>query len=302
MRWLYHITPFGKAKRGESFTSPSLSSEGFIHASFAASVAESARLYFGADQPLEVVKIDPRRLDVRWVAEPTPRGPMPHIFGPVVGDAIREIIAWPSAHSSETRVALEDEIELTKIAVIAFEGMTLLDLVGLLDPLSRLRSVGLTAQFDIEVISATSTCDWQAHGASFHVTQTRPDLSRVDVLVIPGGPGARDRIADPSLLAWLASFPPNRLTATVCTGSLFLAALGRLEQRRAATHSSARALLEEHGAKVEHQRVVSDGPYITGGGVTCAIDVGLALVARLTSHETAQKIAAQMEFPWSPAE
>jgi uncharacterized protein (DUF952 family) len=59
----------------------SLATEGFIHASYREKVVESARLYFPADAELRVMEIDPTGLDVR-VAE-TPRGPMPHIHGPI---------------------------------------------------------------------------------------------------------------------------------------------------------------------------------------------------------------------------
>ncbi len=65
----------------DRYHAKSLATEGFIHASYRGKVEESARLYFPAGADLRVLEVDPTGLDVR-VAE-TPRGPMPHIYGPI---------------------------------------------------------------------------------------------------------------------------------------------------------------------------------------------------------------------------
>jgi uncharacterized protein (DUF952 family) len=75
VRWLYHVKVAGPLP--DPYAPPSLAAEGFVHCSYLPAVAESARLYFPPDAALEILKIDPRGLDVE-VAE-TPRGPMPHV-------------------------------------------------------------------------------------------------------------------------------------------------------------------------------------------------------------------------------
>ena len=87
MRWLYHVLPADVAL-GEPYAPPSLVQEGYIHCSFRDAAAESARLYFPAGVPLRVLQIDPRRVrgEVRVVE--TPRGPMPHVHGPIPRAAI----------------------------------------------------------------------------------------------------------------------------------------------------------------------------------------------------------------------
>jgi uncharacterized protein (DUF952 family) len=74
--------------QGAAYTHDSLRTEGFIHASFAQGVHESARLYFAPNASLWVLKIDPRHLQKILRVEETPRGPMPHLFGPILADAI----------------------------------------------------------------------------------------------------------------------------------------------------------------------------------------------------------------------
>lgn len=91
MRWLYHVT-FRVRADISPYTVDSLYKEGFIHASYASSVAESARLYFPPGSDLVVLQIDPRKLDVPVEIVETPRGPMPHIHGPIARDAIAGVL------------------------------------------------------------------------------------------------------------------------------------------------------------------------------------------------------------------
>jgi cyclohexyl-isocyanide hydratase len=99
-------------------------------------------------------------------------------------------------------------------------------------------------------------------------------------------------------LRWLATFPPNRLAASVCTGSLLWAAEGRLKKKRATTHASAMDALENFGAIAQRgARVVADEAVLTAAGVTASLDLGLELVARFTDMATRQAIAKQMEMP-----
>jgi uncharacterized protein (DUF952 family) len=93
MRWLYHLRVSGQ-RRAEPYAPESLGSEGFVHASYRDEVAESARLYFPAGAALEVLRIDPRRLDIPVVGATTPRGEMPHIHGSIPAVAIVEVLPF----------------------------------------------------------------------------------------------------------------------------------------------------------------------------------------------------------------
>ena len=58
-----------------------------------------------------------------------------------------------------------------------------------------------------------------------------------DVVSVPGGIGTRQLIHDDTIRAWLQSVHPNtKLTTSVCTGALLLAAAGLLDGLTAATH------------------------------------------------------------------
>lgn len=91
MVWIYHILPRGSWAGGD-LTPASLAAEGFVHGSYQHAVAESARLYFPAGVALDVLQIDPRRLDVPVEVAATPRGPMPHIWGRIPAAAIVAVL------------------------------------------------------------------------------------------------------------------------------------------------------------------------------------------------------------------
>jgi uncharacterized protein (DUF952 family) len=88
MRWLYHLLRADE-QTADPYAPPSLSSEGFVHCSYRDAVRESARLYFPPGVALDVLQIDPRRLDAPLDIAATPRGPMPHVHGAIPAHAIR---------------------------------------------------------------------------------------------------------------------------------------------------------------------------------------------------------------------
>ncbi len=290
MRWLYHLLPRG-TDLGEAYAPASLASEGFVHASYRDDVRESARLYFPANAALEVLRIDPRRLPARVVAEPTPRGPMPHVHGAIPRDAVTSVLALDELDEAPDRVTG------TRFGFVAFEGMTLLDLVGVLDPVSRIATMGFDPTSICAVVSAGAPLVWGGHGAALVAHRVKPPLDEFDVLVVPGGHGTRTLEHDPALAEWLATFPESRLAASVCTGSLLLGAAGRLRGLRATTHRSAMGELAKYGATAVDARLVDEGATVTAGGVTCALDLGLYLVRRFEGDAVAERIAAQMHLP-----
>ncbi len=293
VRWLYHILPSGAAPSldgppGAVFSPPSLATEGFVHASYAPKVRESAALYFPPGSDLQVLRIDPRRLACRVVEAATPRGPMPHVHGAIPIDAIR------AASSLDGFSEAVDAVRGAAFGFVGFAGMTLLDLVGVLDPVSRVRTMG----FDPELTCEVSTLDGPYAQDGLRVSSAhRPPLANYDVVVVAGGLAARTLADDPENHAYFQAFPENRIAASVCTGALFWGAAGRLRGLRATTHRSALDRLAGFGAEADPgSRVVDAGQRITAGGVTAGLDLGLHLVRRLYGADVAARIANQMEY------
>ncbi|OMC13676.1 thiamine biosynthesis protein ThiJ [Mycolicibacter heraklionensis] len=129
------------------------------------------------------------------------------------------------------------------------------------------------------------------------------EVSEPDVLVVPGGIGTRTLLDDAELLDWVRNAHTHtRFTASVCTGSLLLAAAGLLDGLTATTHWSAVDLLEHLGARYVEQRVVEHLPQriVTSAGVSSGIDMALRLAELLADAETARAIQLLIEYDPQP--
>src|SRR5215471_4474735 len=103
--------------------------------------------------------------------------------------------------------------------------------------------------------------------------ELRPDTPfdrcpALDVLCIPGGPGAFELLGDAAVIAAIRAIAARaRFVTSVCTGAFLLGAAGLLARRRATTHWASRELLRAFGAILGEGRIVVDGNLITSGGI-----------------------------------
>ena len=81
---------------------------------------------------------------------------------------------------------------------------------------------------------------------------------------------------------------------------MVLAAAGLLAGRRATTHWASHDFLARLGAIPVQARVVTDGKFATGGGVTAGIDMALAVVSELFGREAAEAVQLNLEHPPEP--
>jgi putative intracellular protease/amidase len=130
---------------------------------------------------------------------------------------------------------------------------------------------------------------------------TFSDVPRPGIVVVPGGPGQSGQMDDGPLRQWLlAADQTSDWTTSVCTGSLILAGAGLLAGRRATTHWLAMDELGKHGAIPVAERVVEDGKYVTGAGVSAGIDMALTLAGRVAGDGVAQAIQLGIEYDPQP--
>lgn len=133
------------------------------------------------------------------------------------------------------------------------------------------------------------------------VDATFDEVPRPEVLLMPGGVGTRDLIADETVLDWVRGAHQHTLfTTSVCTGSLVLAAAGLLADLLATTHWAVTDLLENLGARYSPERVVENLPerIITAAGVSSGIDMALRLVELLVDRQAAE--ASQLMIEYDP--
>jgi transcriptional regulator GlxA family with amidase domain len=120
---------------------------------------------------------------------------------------------------------------------------------------------------------------------------TFEEVTRPDVLLVPGGVGTRSLLRDEAMLDWVRQVHrQTRYTTSVCTGSLVLAAAGLLDGLTATTHWATQDILGSLGAVYTPQRVVEHLPrrIITAAGVSSGIDMALRLVELLVDRQAAE--------------
>lgn len=183
-----------------------------------------------------------------------------------------------------------------QIAILLYDRFTALDAVGPYEILARLPGAEV-------VFTAAQPGPVRTEIGSLALTADRSlsEVTAPDILLVPGGPGTADLLADQALLDWLrTAAAATTWTTSVCSGSLLLAAAGLLNGRRATSHWIALDHLARLGAVPSSERVVFDGKYATAAGVSAGIDLALHLAGRIAGHEIAQAIQLVVEYDPQP--
>lgn len=182
-----------------------------------------------------------------------------------------------------------------QIAFLLFPGVTQLDLTGPAQFLSRLPGAKLDLVWkDTDPVMTDA-------GFAILPTATFAQVSRPDILCIPGGVGVADVMNDDEAMGWVRDTGAQATWVTsVCTGSLILGAAGLLKGYQATTHWAWHHHLALFGAEPVKARTVFDRNRVTGGGVTAGIDFALTLIAEIAGERFAKSLQLGMEYDPSP--
>jgi putative intracellular protease/amidase len=183
-----------------------------------------------------------------------------------------------------------------QVAIALFPGFTALDAVGPYEVLHRVPGIDVTF-----VGHRTGEVRSDNGMLALVIDATFAEMPRPDLLVFPGGIGTRSLTKDDEVLGWVReAHTSTRLTTSVCTGSLVLAAAGLLEGLTATTHWSSYGELEAFGALPVDQRVVEhlDRRIVTAAGVSSGIDMALRLLEILIDRTAGE--AAQLLIEYDP--
>ena len=182
------------------------------------------------------------------------------------------------------------------IAILLYDRFTALDAIGPYEVLSRVPGARVTF-----VAAEAGPLRTDSKMLTVVAERSIAEVPRPDIVLVPGGPGEVDARAGSETLQWLREVDETSTwTTSVCTGSLILAAAGLLDGRRATSHWLALERVGELGAVPVSERVVFDGKFVTGAGVSAGIDMALALAAELAGEEVAQAIQLGIEYDPQP--
>jgi transcriptional regulator GlxA family with amidase domain len=183
-----------------------------------------------------------------------------------------------------------------RIVIPLFDQFTALDAVGPYQVLSEIpgAEVVIAAAQRGPVRSDTDTLAIVADASL-------EEVDTCEVLVVPGGPGARGAATDETFIGWVRQVhTTTQWTTSVCTGALVLAAAGLLQGLEATTHWAAVDELEAFGARYTARRVVTEGKIVTAAGVSAGIDMALTLAARIAGDQVAEAIQLAIEYDPQP--
>jgi transcriptional regulator GlxA family with amidase domain len=189
------------------------------------------------------------------------------------------------------------------VAVLAFEGVQLLDVAGPVQTFASTNEIAkeaLGASYRIVVVSRRGGPVCTSAGLPLFTLSTAAAIgkARIDTLIIPGGPGVHDALKDARTVAWVRrQVGTARRIASVCTGAFLLAETGALAGRRATTHWKSCTRLQHRYPDI---RVDPDPIYVhedrvwTSAGVTAGIDLSLALVQEDLGRKIAMQVARHL--------
>ena len=185
-----------------------------------------------------------------------------------------------------------------QVAIMLYPGFTALDFIGPYECLRWLSDTEvrfvwhepgpIAADSGVLLVGATHSFD---------------ETPSPDVILIPGGFSTMEHARDEKVLDWVrTAHQTSTWTASVCSGSVILAAAGLLEGKRATSHWAAVQMLRTFGAvPVDDERIVpADDKIVTCAGVSAGIDLGLWLAGRISGDARARAIQLSMEYDPQP--
>ena len=191
-------------------------------------------------------------------------------------------------------------IDPIRVAIVAYEGVSLLDLSG---PLEALRvasthpnHVGASLIYKCSVLSVHGGLVMTADGVGIATEPVSAlDGHTIDTLIVPGACDVDDVRRDRTLIDWVRHRALDcRRVCSVCVGTFLLAEAGLLNGRRVVTHWMHCGLLSSSypDITVEPDAIyIRDGSIWSSAGVTTGIDLALALIEQDCGRTVAMHVA-----------
>ena len=182
-----------------------------------------------------------------------------------------------------------------KIAYVIFNGITWLDMIGVYEPVGKLKSRNYLPALRWDLCSFTDTAE-DPNGLLVKPTKIKTALRDYDAIIVPGGIGTRQLQFDSAFLDWIRTGADCKYKISICTGSLILGAAGFLKDRKATTNYQEYEALRPYCREVVTDRVVHDQDTITAGAVSASIDLGLYLCSLWAGSEAEQDIRRRIDY------
>ena len=191
-----------------------------------------------------------------------------------------------------------------RVSLLTYPDAQVLDVTGPLEVFSRsarvLRDEGRVRGlcYEVEILAKEAGPVRMSSGLELVASRAFRDADDIDTLLLGGGIGVDDAIADPEILDWVRETASRvQRVASICTGAVILAEVGLLDGKEATTHWSwcdrmARAYPDV--SVLPDALYVRSGKIYTSAGVTAGMDLALALVEEDWGRDVALATAREL--------
>ena len=162
-----------------------------------------------------------------------------------------------------------------------------------LTPVDLMRRAGI----DVLTVGVTGKIVYGGHniGVEADITLEEMDLTRLDMIVLPGGLGgvASARASQSAVDALKFAWENDKFVAAICAGPTVLADLHITDGKQATCFPGCEEQMGD-AVMISDAPCVRDGKLITGASAGCAIPFALALIEALKGSEAAKTIEKQI--------
>ncbi|PEW51262.1 AraC family transcriptional regulator [Bacillus thuringiensis] len=186
------------------------------------------------------------------------------------------------------------------VGIFLFNEVEVLDFAGPFEVFS-VTEVNEEKPFTVYTVSENGEMITARNGLKVQPDYSIENLPQVDILIIPGGLGAREyEIKNEIVIKWIRQqMKEVKLMTSVCTGALLLAKAGLLEGLKATTHWASIEKFKNEFQNVEvieNVKFVDEGHIITSAGISAGINMAFHIVKNLLGMHVAEDTAKRMEY------
>ncbi|MGX5701817.1 DJ-1/PfpI family protein [Bacillus cereus] len=186
------------------------------------------------------------------------------------------------------------------VGIFLFNEVEVLDFAGPFEVFS-VTEVNGEKPFTVYTVSENGEMITARNGLKVQSDYSIENLPPVDILIIPGGLGARKyEIKNEIVIKWIRQqMKEVKLMTSVCTGALLLAKAGLLEGLKATTHWASIEKFKNEFQNVEvieNVKFVDEGHIITSAGIPAGINMAFHIVKNLLGVHVAEDTAKRMEY------
>jgi transcriptional regulator GlxA family with amidase domain len=188
-----------------------------------------------------------------------------------------------------------------RIGIFIFDAAEVLDFAGPFEVFSVASEVHNHSLYEVVTIAKQEDIVTAVNGLLISPHYSIENAPPLDILIVAGGAGTRNVMADERVLKWVRSIHEKaELTMSICSGARLLGALGLLDNKPYCTHHG----VYDHMAEVspsgiprkDKRFIQTDKNLFTSGGISAGIDLSFYVLEMLNGKQVVEATAAYMEY------